>query len=305
MVPHSDFDVIIIGGSYAGLSAAMALGRSLRKVLVIDSGLPCNRQTPYSHNFITHDGEKPADIIAKAKNQLLHYDTVQFVNDKAKTATRQNALFIIQTEFGATYAGKKLLFATGIIDIMPEIEGFAACWGISVLHCPYCHGYEVKGQKTGILGNGELVYEFSKMIRNWTHDLTLFTHGPSTLSAEQMQNLERQNIRIVETELIGIHHTSGQLNGLMLKDGITFPLTALYAKLPFQQHCTIPQALGCALSEAGYIAIDDFHRTTVAGVYAAGDNTTPFRAVSVAVASGMKAGAFINKELIEEDFLKV
>lgn len=298
----SNFDVIIIGGSYAGLSAAMALGRSLRKVLMIDSGLPCNRQTPHSHNFITQDGEKPADIIAKAKNQILHYDTVQFVHDKAQTASRRNTLFIVQTESGTTYTARKLLFTTGVMDIMPKIEGFAACWGISVLHCPYCHGYEVRGQKTGVLGNGELGYEFSKMIHNWTDDLTLFTNGPSTLSAEQVQNLEKHNIRIVETELTAIRHTSGQLEEVHLKDGSTVSLTALYAKLPFQQHCNIPQTLGCSLTETGYITIDDFHRTTVAGVYAAGDNTTPSRAVAAAVALGTKAGAFINKELIEEDF---
>lgn len=136
MKDKNSFDVIIIGGSYAGLSAAMALGRSLRTVLVIDSGLPCNKQTPHSHNFITQDGETPSAIAEKAKAQVLHYHTALFHNGLAISGTKTSSGFEITTQQGDIFQAKKLIFASGIKDIMPDIKGFADCWGISVIHCP-------------------------------------------------------------------------------------------------------------------------------------------------------------------------
>ena len=131
-----NFEVIIIGGSYAGLSAAMALGRSLRKVLVIDGGRPCNRQTPQSHNFITQDGVPPHQITAIAKEQLLQYKTVDFVHDLAVSAEKNKNGFSISTQSGNIVTAKKLIMATGIKDLIPKIKGFAECWGISMIHCP-------------------------------------------------------------------------------------------------------------------------------------------------------------------------
>src|SRR5688500_15844678 len=131
-----EYDVIIIGGSYAGLSAAMALGRSLRQVLIIDSSKPCNQQTPHSHNFITQDGETPKGIAEKAKAQVLKYDTVKFYNGIATEGTKTENGFEIKTQSGGRFTSKKLLFATGVKDQFPDINGFAECWGISVLHCP-------------------------------------------------------------------------------------------------------------------------------------------------------------------------
>src|SRR5690606_19368783 len=146
---------IIIGGSYAGLSAAMALGRSLRKVLIIDAGKPCNRQTPHSHNFITQDGKTPAEISSIARAQVAQYETVTFLSGFAVEGKKTNSGFEIKTEKGEIFESKKLILATGVKDIMSEIPGFAECWGISVIHCPYCHGYEVRNEKTGILANGD------------------------------------------------------------------------------------------------------------------------------------------------------
>ena len=141
---EAEFEVIIIGGSYSGLAAAMALGRSVRRVLIIDSGAPCNRFTPHSHNFITHDGEVPAVISAKAKAQVLAYPTVQFQEGIVTKADKTAQGFTVTTASGATYTAKKLFIATGVKDILPEINGLAACWGVSAIHCPYCHGYEYR-----------------------------------------------------------------------------------------------------------------------------------------------------------------
>ncbi|WP_207513986.1 NAD(P)/FAD-dependent oxidoreductase [Longitalea luteola] len=296
------FDVIIVGGSYAGLSAAMALGRSLRKVLIIDGGEPCNRQTPHSHNFITHDGATPAAIAAKAKEQVLKYETVKFMQGFAVSATKHEQGFDLQTAAGEQFSARKLLFATGIKDKFPPIPGLAECWGITVIHCPYCHGYEVRHEKTGILANGDIGYEFTKLINNLTKDLTLFTNGKSGLTAEQSAKLRQRDIQIVETEVDYFEHTNGQLKLVHFKDGSTMAMKAVYAKLPFVQHCDIPVQLGCALTEAGYISVDNMYKTTVPGVYAAGDNTIMMRAVSQAVAAGGMAGAAINKELVDESF---
>ena len=296
------FDVIIVGGSYAGLSAAMALGRSLRNVLIIDSGMPCNRQTPHSHNFITHDGDTPKQIIEAARQQVLAYKTVGLHNGLATRTTRTNTGFVVETETGDSFNTRKLIFATGITDVMPAIDGFAACWGISVLHCPYCHGYEVRQQPLGILANGDIAFEFTKLIHHWSSNLVLFTHGKSALTPDQTKNLAERNIAVVEKEITGIVHDKGYISAILFSDGSTHAVTALFARVAFHQHTTIPITLGCALNEQGFIQVDDFQRTTVPGIYAAGDNTTMFRSVAGAVAAGNKAGAMVNKELIDEDF---
>lgn len=296
------FDVIIVGGSYAGLSAAMALGRSLRNVLIIDSGMPCNRQTPHSHNFITHDGDTPKQIGDVARQQVLQYKTVRLHNGLATRATRTNTGFVIETEAGESFDTRKLIFTTGITDTMPAIKGFAECWGISVLHCPYCHGYEVRQQSLGIMANGEIAFDFTKLIHHWSSNLVLFTNGKSALTPEQTKKLAERSIAVVEKEITGIMHDKGYISAILFSDGSTHAVSALFARVAFNQHTAIPMTLGCALNEQGFIQIDDFHRTTVPGIYAAGDNTTMFRSVAGAVAAGTKAGAMVNKELIDEDF---
>ncbi|MEO7211506.1 NAD(P)/FAD-dependent oxidoreductase [Mucilaginibacter sp.] len=302
MKKPENFDVIIIGGSYSGLAAAMALGRALRKALVIDNGVPCNRQTPYSHNFITHDGMQPAQISAIAKQQVAAYETVSFFNGIAAKGVKTINGFEIQTGTGETFSAQKLIFATGIKDLLPDIDGFAECWGISVIHCPYCHGYEVRHEKTGIFGNGEFGFELAKLISNWTKDLTLFTNGASTLTADQMAKLDQHNIKVVEKVSEKLIHVKGQLQYILFKDNSKAAVKALYAPSPFQQHCPIPEALGCALNAEGYLQTDSFQKTTVDGIYACGDNTNRMRTLANAVATGTTAGMVLNKEIITENF---
>lgn len=302
MIDKNKTDVLIIGGSYAGLSAAMALGRALRNVLVIDGGKPCNRQTPHSHNFLTHDGETPRAIAEKAKKQVLAYDTVKFLDDVVIHIRPTENGFEASTQAGDVFRAKKVLFATGITDIMPDIPGFAECWGISVLHCPYCHGYEVRQQTIGLLANGDVGFELARLISQWTGELTLYTNGASTLTPEQALLLEKHHIHTVEKKLAQIEHTAGKMESLVFVDGTKKAVSALFARIPFKQHSLLPQQLGCELTEHGHIRVDDFQKTTVHGVFAAGDNTTMFRAVSAAVAAGTKAGAMLNKELTDEVF---
>lgn len=302
MRDDKQFDVIIIGGSYAGMAAAMALGRALKQVLIIDSGKPCNAPTPYSHNFLTQDGKTPAEIATLAKQQVERYNTVKFLNGLATHGVKTETGFEIQVSTGETFYAGQLVFATGIKDILPGIEGLAACWGISVLHCPYCHGYEVRNEKTGILGNGQQVYDFSKLISNWTKDLTLFTNGTSTLTPEQTASLAAKNIKLIEKEIKRLVHNNGQLEKIVFTDRSQFLLNVLYAPATFEQHCHIPENLGCELTEEGYIKIDNFQETSVKGIFAIGDNAAKMRTVANAVSMGTTAGITISKKMILEEF---
>lgn len=296
------YDVIIIGGSYAGLSAGMSLGRSLRNVVIIDSGHPCNEQTPHSHNFITHDGSSPAAISQAAKEQVVAYPTVEFIKGRVIAVVQQEKGFDVHTAAGDVFQSKKILFATGVKDIMPPLEGFKECWGISIFHCPYCHGYEVNGKLIGILANGDMAFEMTRLISNWSGKLILFTDGTSTLTEEQTKKIQSYNIRIIEQKIKRIQHTSGTIDKIELENGEFVKLDAIFGRPVFEQHCSIPNELGCEIAEAGFIKTDGFQRTTIPGIYAAGDNANFFRAVSAAVAAGNKAGAVINKDLIEESF---
>ncbi|MFD3001269.1 NAD(P)/FAD-dependent oxidoreductase [Pontibacter toksunensis] len=302
MTDNHNFDVIIIGGSYAGLSAAMALGRSLRNVLIIDSGLPCNRQTPHSHNFITQDGEKPGTIAAKAKAQVLNYNTVKFHTGLAVSGEKIENGFEITTQKGEAFKAKKLIFATGIKDIMPSIKGFSECWGISAIHCPYCHGYEFRNQKTGIMANGEKAFHIASLVNNLTNSVTVLTSGKADFNAEQLAKLNKHNIKVAETEITEIEHENGHIKNVVFSDGNKLDFTAVYAAVPFTQHSDIPVSLGCELTEQGYIRVNNFQKTTLEGVFACGDNTAMMRSVANAVYSGNLTGAMVNKELTDEQF---
>ena len=302
MANDTNFDVIIIGGSYAGLAAAMALGRALRRVLVIDSGKPCNRQTPHSHNFLTHDGRPPKEIAMLAKEQVAKYNTVQFLDGLATAGAKTENGFEIKTASNESFRAKKLIFATGIRDLLPDIDGLAACWGITVIHCPYCHGYEVRHEKTGILVNGETAFEAGQHISNWTKDLTIFTNGPSTITPEHTSQLTKHNIKIVEKEFARLEHTDGYLQNIVFADGTTSSVKAIYARVSFEQHCTIPETLGCELTDKGFLKTDTMFATTVKGVFACGDNMTGLRSVANAIASGTTTGIMVNRELILEEF---
>ncbi|MDR7127904.1 thioredoxin reductase [Algoriphagus sp. 4150] len=309
MTDNKEFDAIIIGGSYAGLSAAMALGRAMRNVLILDSGLPCNRQTPHSHNFITQDGEKPSAIAEKAKAQVLSYSTVKFHEGLAVSGRKTDKLkdgkvggFAITTQAGEEFEAKKLVFATGVKDIMPSIPGFSECWGITVIHCPYCHGYEVRNVATGIVANGDFAFHYAQLIHNWTKALTVFTNGKSTLTQEQADKIAKNNIAVVEKEIAYLNHEKGNVRQIVFKDKSTFDLKAIYSRPEFEQHCKIPEMLGCEFTEQGHLKVDMFQKTSVPDVFACGDNTSPMRSVANAVATGSLVGAMVNNGMVEAEF---
>jgi thioredoxin reductase len=296
------YDVIIIGGSYAGLAAGMALGRALRKVLIVDSGNPCNKQTPHSHNFLTNDGKTPLEIATIAREQMKTYTSVSILDDTVTNARETSTGFEVVLESGLSFGARKLVLATGVRDIMPAIPGFAESWGISALHCPYCHGYEVRNERTGVIGNGDIGYEIASLISNWTKELMLFTNGPSSLTGEQFSRLQKHKINVVEKKVSGVTQDGGYIQEILLEDGQKVPVKAVYIRLPFIESSGLPAVLGCEMTADGYIKIDAMHRTTRRGIFACGDNVSRMRTVANAVAMGTMTGFVVNRELIDEEF---
>lgn len=299
---ETEYEVIIIGGSYSGLSAAMALGRSLRKTLVIDSGKPCNEQTPHSHNFLTQDGKSPKEIAESAQKQVSEYETVHFHKGKAIDAKKTENSFEITTEKGEKFHSKKLIIATGIVDEIPDLKGFKESWGISLIHCPYCHGYEYKGKKTGIIANGDKAVHISSLVKNLTEDVTILTQGKANFTDEQLEKLKRNNIQIIEHEISELKHDNGIVESIIFSDQTEIKFEAVYGAFPFHQHSDIPKNLGCEFTEFGHIKTDQFQKTNIPGIFVCGDNSSMMRSVSNAVMTGNVAGAMVNMELVTDCF---
>lgn len=297
-----EFEVIIIGGSYAGLSTAMTLGRSLRETLVIDAGEPCNRQTPYSHNFLTQDGSTPKEISEIAKSQVTKYESIRFYDGLAVSGKRSNKGFEITTSKGAVFSAKKLVFAAGIKDLMPDIKGFSECWGISVVHCPYCHGYEIRNKKTAIIANGERAFHLASLVNNLTKKIIIITSGTKDFEENHLKKIKQYNIQIIEKEISSMEHQNGQLEKIVFKDGSTEKLECAYVSVPFEQNSNIPYELGCKFSENGHIEVNFMQKTTEEGIFACGDNSSMMRSVATAVYGGNITGAMINNELTQENF---
>lgn len=302
MTDNKNFDVIIIGGSYAGLSSAMALGRSLRNVLIIDGGQPCNKQTPHSHNFLTQDGKTPKEISTIAKQQVEKYETIKFYEGLAISGTKTEHGFEVTTNENDKFTAKKLIFATGIKDTIPDIKGFSECWGISVVHCPYCHGFENREKNTAIIGNGAKAFHLISLVSNLTDKITILTNGKADFDADQIAKLKTHKIKIVETKISELENKKGHIENVVFNDNTKLPFDVAYGIVPFLQHSDIPQKLGCELTEHGYIKVDNFQKTTVESVFACGDNSVIMRSVANAVYSGNLTGAIVNGFLSQAQF---
>lgn len=295
------FEVIIIGGSYAGLSAAMSLGRFMHQVMVIDSGDPCNWRTPRSQNFLTQDGQAPENILAKAKAQVGKYATVTCRQGRAISAEKTQKGFEVSTEDGQKFTAKKLLFATGVRDILPDIPGFLDCWGISVVHCPYCHGYEHSQLTTAILAQGGVAFEMVKILNQLSKNVTLLSSGPAQLEDGQLKLFKRHHINIIEKNIAAISHHQGRANAIIFDDGSAIPISIIYAAPAFGQHCQLPTGLGCRRLPNGLLKIDNRQQTSIKGVFACGDCTSAMRTIAHAVAAGNISGAMINEEICAEN----
>lgn len=299
------FDVVIVGGSFAGLSAAMSLARAMKTVMILDRGTPCNRFTPHSHNFITHDGKAPADIAEEARKDVRKYPTVYMERGEVDSISKEDEGFMVRfSAEGASakeqFRAKKILLATGLEDILPPIEGFSDCWGKTILHCPYCHGYEYKNCTTAILGHDKRAFEQAKLIVNWAKGPFILSNGETQFTAEQQAVLGELGVKIHTGKIKRFVHKEGVLEKVVFEDGSVLILQVIYANPDFKQQSDLADRLGCKFTDRGYIEVDLFQKTSVRGVYAAGDNSTRGRSIAMAAAFGSLAGIMMSKELISQ-----
>src|SRR5215471_16087744 len=239
------YDVIIIGGSFAGLSAALQLARARRRVLVFDSGEPRNRFAQSSHGLFGHDGQPPSAILAKARSQLLSYRTVSFTDGLATHAARSGEEFTVTDASGAVHFASRLILATGVRDDLAPIPGLQERWGISVLHCFYCHGYEVTGRRLGVLATGDRALQTALLLPDWSEHVTLFTNGALTLSQEQMADLFTRGVSIEAVPVVALVGDAPALSGLRLDDSRIVPVDAVFISPKTCMASPLAEQLGC------------------------------------------------------------
>ncbi|MFM2385896.1 MAG: hypothetical protein RL660_653 [Bacteroidota bacterium] len=296
------YDVIIIGGSYAGLSAALALGRALRKVLVLDSGKPANAVVDVAHNMLSYDGIPPAELKQKAIQQLLHYKTVKLVHEEALAVRREiDNSFTVATA-SQHFTSRKIIFATGVLDILPNIKGLQACWGKTVVHCPYCHGFEAAHMRFALLANGEHAYLAASNLLQWSKQITIFSNGPSNLSEDHVKKLQQHNINIVTHDIAEVEHDNGVLHTIKCSNGQQYKVDRIFTRPLNMQHCEHVDALGVQLSADGLIVANEWGATNIYGVYACGDCTQAMRTIAIAIGDGNKVAIGINREMTVEEF---
>lgn len=294
------YDAIVIGGSYAGLSAAMQLARARRKVCIVDSGEPRNRFAPQSHGFFGMDGMPPAQMLQQGRDKVLAYPSVSLQQGRVESAQGRAHAFELALADGTRLEARRLVLAYGVRDVLPDLPGLQERWGVSVLHCPYCHGYEFADHKLGVLGVSPLSPMQAQLISDWG-PTTYFQNGQPEPDGETLQRLQARNVTIERTPVVGVEGTSPQLSAVRLQDGRTVAIDALYVGASFVPRSLIGEQLGCAF-EAGplgpFLRTDDRRQTTVAGVYAAGDIARAFHNATMASADGVMAGAFAHQSLI-------
>ncbi len=296
-------DVVIIGGSSAGLSAALVLGRSVRDVVVIDDQQPCNRFSHASHGFLTRDGTPPADLLHLAREQVRQYPSVAF---KTATALRVEKIgaggFAITSSDGSRLSARMVLLATGLHDELPTLAGIEPLWGKSVFHCPYCDGYEVRGQAVAVYGADDTALHQVKLLRNLTENLTLCTGGIWTPTTAQRAQLDRSGVHVVEQPIAALESTDTHIHAIRLADDTLIRCDALFIRPKTTQRSPFARELGCTMTATDLVEVDVRGRTSVDGVYAAGDLASPMRSVALAVAQGAAAAYGINAALCERDF---
>ncbi|KQQ45330.1 thioredoxin reductase [Duganella sp. Leaf126] len=284
----TEFDVIVVGGSYAGLSAATQLARARRRVLVIDTGQRRNRYARHSHGFLGQDGREAAAIAADGRAQLLSYPTVQWREGMAARAARLDDGFRITLNDGRDAGAQALVLATGVVDELPALPGLAERWGASVFHCPYCHGYELMAGRIGVLAVGPLSMHHALMLPDWGQ-VTLFLNGAFDPDQEQLAALAARGVAIERTAVARIvgHAT------VELADGRALEMAGLFVMSRTHSASPLAEQLGCAMEEGPtglFVRTDAAKATSVAGVFACGDAARAAGNVALAVADGALAG---------------
>jgi thioredoxin reductase len=307
------YDVVVVGGGAAGLSGALALVRSRRSVLVVDGGQPRNAPAAHMHNYLSRDGMAPSELLAVGRAEVAGYGG-QIVAGSVVTVERLDgdegrAGFRVALSDGTGVYARRLLVATGLVDELPDVSGVAERWGRDVIHCPYCHGWEVRDQAIGILATGPTTVHQALMFRQLSADVVVFQHTAPALPEEQAEQLAARGITIIEGEVSALEVREDRLAGVRLRSGVLVPRQAVVVAPRFRARADLLRALGLETTDlaiaghvvGSYVAADAMGATSVPGVWVAGNVADPMAQVIMVAAAGLKVGALINADLIAEE----
>jgi len=289
-------DVIVVGGSFAGMSAALQLARARAQVVVIDAALRRNRFASSSHGFLGQDDRAPADIVADAKAQLLAYPSVHWLDTEAVSAQKHDEGFAVLTAAGQTLEARRLVLATGLVDELPLLPGLAERWGATVFHCPYCHGYELNQGRIGVLATGQLSMHQALMLPDWG-SVTLFLNDALVPDEAQQAALAARGVRVESEPVLRMESKAT----LVLQSGRQVVLDGLFTLARTRMASALPAQLGCAFEEGPpgpFIRTGEAMETTIPGVFACGDAARMFGSVALAVGNGALAGASAHRSLV-------
>jgi thioredoxin reductase len=301
----NEHDVVVVGGGAAGLSAALVLARARRRIVVVDAGSPRNAPAAHMHGFLGSDGLPPTELLAAGRDEVAGYGaalvpgTVTDVT-AVQSPGRHHPRFDVRLQDGGTLRTRRVLVTTGLRDEIPAVPGLRERWGRDVLHCPYCHGHEVRDLPLGVLGGTPDAVAHAQLIRQWSPDVIFFPNG-AALSRDQRERLVARGIHIVDDPVSRVVVENDTLTGVELATGAIVPRAAVFVRPRFAPNSRLLTALGCATDDNGWVTIDGGGRTSVPGVWAAGNAANPRAQVITAAGEGSAAAIAINNDLTDED----
>ena len=306
----NEFDVVVVGGGAAGLSAALVLTRARRTVAVVDSGRPRNAPASHMQGFLGSDGLPPTELLAAGRSEVTGYGghllsgIVASITECPRAGARARGWFEVILEDGATLRTRRVLVTTGLRDEVADVPGVRERWGRDLLHCPYCHGHEVRDQPLGVLGGAaddlQLAIAHAHLIRQWSDDVVFFSNG-AALTASQREQLVARGIGVVDEPVTRLVVENDRLSGVELASGSVVRRHAVFVRPRFVPNDDLLVRLGCATHDDGWVATDATGRTSVPGVWAAGNAVNPRAQVITAAGEGSAAAIAINNDLVDED----
>lgn len=293
------YDVIIVGGGPAGLSAALLLGRCRRNVIVFDTGKPRNIKSSHLNGYLTRDGINPSDFLNISRKELQKYE-IEFSYKEVTEAFLKDDKFEIIAGDNQHYTSKKLLLTTGIKDRIPAIEGIDAFYGMSIFHCPYCDAWDFRDQPIGVYGKLKMGLGLSFSLKTWSEDITLFTDGMADFSAKEALLLNRNHIKVYMQGIKRLEGKNANLENVIFDTDESIPCSTLFFSNGYEQHCGLAKKFNCRFTQKGGVYTDHHQQSNVPGLYVAGDASRDMQLVIVAAAEGAKAGVSINMALQKE-----
>jgi thioredoxin reductase len=301
---RESWDVVIAGAGPAGLSAALVLGRACRKVLLCDTGRPRSWASKKMYAFLSRDGIPPARFRDLSRRELLKYPDVRFAAVEVRGARRQGTHFVVQLGARRRVRARKLLIATGVLDVLPPLPGIDKLFGRSVFQCPYCDGWEMRTRRVAVYGRRQRGFQMARAMTAWTRDIMLLTNGPSGYSRDQRAELRRNGVVLVEQLIDSLDGVRGRLKSVVLRNGDRLVRDAMFFDTPSYPQSDLAKSLGCQFNRNGGVRCGDYEATSVPGVFVAGNITRDVQLSIVAAAEGARAAFGINRSLTREDFEK-